>query len=96
MELVEVSLPFENPYLLELPKMAGDGAVGSFGLYHAIFGKQNGGHHAQTAIALGDAVALHVAIIVFARPHIAPFGFHHVSHHVVNQSMFVVNLIFFK
>lgn len=43
-------------------------------------------------IALSNTVVFNVSIVVLACPDIAPIRFHHVGHHIINQSVLVPNL----
>ena len=45
---------------------------------------------------LGEAVALNITIIVFACPHISSFRFDHIGNHVIDQSVFIPNLLSLK
>ena len=45
---------------------------------------------------LGEAVALNITIIVFASPDISSFRFDHIGNHVIDQSVFIPNLLSLK
>ena len=44
-------------------------------------------------VTLGEAVALNIAVVVFASPHISSFRFDHICHHIVDQSVLIPNLL---
>jgi hypothetical protein len=44
---------------------------------------------------LSYTIALNITIIVFTSPNKSTFRFYHISHHIVNQTMFIPNFIIF-
>src|SRR5690606_30957400 len=83
--------------LLMLAIVTGHGAVGSFRFHRlAIRRHQNRGHQAERAKALSNDVRLNVAVIVLAGPYIAAGPLESRSNHVVNQAMFVPDLLFLE
>ena len=54
------------------------------------------GHKVPLKATLGHRVGLDVSIIVLARPHEASFGLEGLGHHVIDQSMLVVDATAFK
>ena len=70
--------------------MAGDCAVGSFGLdCLSVRRQKHGGHQPERSESLRDNVGLDVTIIVFAGPDIAARPFERRCDHVVDQAVFV-------
>ncbi|EEY04764.1 NADP-dependent isocitrate dehydrogenase [Brucella melitensis bv. 3 str. Ether] len=83
--------------LLMLAIVAGYGAVGGFRFHRlAIRRHQNRGHQAERAEALRDDIRLHVAIIVLTGPDIAARPLERRGDHVVDEAVFVPDLLFFK
>ena len=77
-----------------LAVMPRHGAVGGFGLDRlAVRRHQHRGHQAERAVALRDGVGLHVAVVVLAGPDVAARPFHRRGDHVVDQAMFVGDLL---
>ena len=78
--------------LLVFAIVARNGSVGRFCLNRlTIRCHEDRGHKAERAKALCDNVRLHVAIIVFARPHITARPFNRGRDHVVDQTMLISN-----
>jgi len=47
------------------------------------------GHHAKGAVALGHGVRLDVSVVVLAGPDEAALALHGLSHHIIDQTMFI-------
>ena len=76
--------------MLVFPVMPGDRSVGGFGFHRlAIGGEQYAGHQAKAAIALGNHVRLHVAVVVLAGPDELARPFQGGGDQIVDQAMFV-------
>ena len=70
------------------------GAVRRFGFDRlAVRRHQHGGHQAERAVALGDGVGLHVAVVVLAGPQIAAVPLQVGGDHVVDQAVLVGQLL---
>ena len=81
--------------LLMLAVMAGHRAVRRFRLDRLAIGRhQHRRHQAERAEALGDGVALDVAIIILASPDEAAAPFHRGRHHIVDQAVLVGDVLF--
>jgi len=69
-------------------------AVGGLGFDRvAVRRHQHRGHQAERAVALRDGVGLHVAVVVLAGPDVAARPLHRGGDHVVDQAMFVGDLL---
>lgn len=79
--------------LLVLSEVTGDGTVSSFSFNDIVGTNQNGGHQTERTITLSEAIRLDITIVVLASPHETTFGFHHISDHIVNESVFVPDTV---
>ena len=80
--------------LLMLAVMPRHRAVGGLGFHRvAIRCHQHRGHQAERAVALCDGVGLHVAVVILAGPDVAARPLHGRGDHVVDQTMFVDDLL---
>jgi hypothetical protein len=70
--------------------------VSSFCLQNPMLIHQDTGHHPKTPISLSQTITLHIPIIIFTGPHIPSIRFHHISHHIVNKTMFIPKVQCFK
>jgi len=83
--------------LLILTVVTGDGAVCSLTFDDlAVWSDEFTGHHAQRAEALCEDVGLNVTIVILTRPDKPSRGFDGLSDHVVDKSVFVVDVELFK
>jgi len=75
--------------------VAGNCTVGSFSLDTTVSVGQNRGHQAEGTVTLGNNVGLDITIIVLAGPYETTVGLDTVCNHIINESVFVPQLLAF-
>lgn len=77
-------------YLLVFTVMTSDSTMGSFGFQGlSVRCHQNRSHQPKRAIPLSQDVGLHITIVVLTGPYKPAFGLERLSHHVIDQTVFI-------
>ena len=77
--------------------VSGDSSVCSLGFDGLTIGSdEDGSHETQRSVTLSEDITLDITVVVLAGPDKATAGFQGLGDHIVDQTMLVPDLLFFK